>query len=48
MLVVLKTLNQNIPEPHLALPVFPAHHLVSHLNRGQYHMDPEALHQKKA
>ena len=48
MLVVLKTLNQNIPEPHLAPPVFLAHHLVSRQNRGQYHTDPEALHQKKA
>ena len=48
MLAVLKTLNQSIQEPHLAPPVFLAHHLASHLNRGQYHMDPEALHQKKA
>ena len=48
MLVVLKTLNQSIPEPHLAPPVFLAHHLVSPLNRGQYRTDPEAPHQKKA
>ena len=48
MLAVLKTLNQSIHEPHLAPPVFLAHHLVSRPNRGQCHMDPEAPHQKKA
>ena len=48
MLVVSKTLNQNIQEPHPAPLAFLAHHLVSHLNRDQYHTHLEALHQKKA